>query len=82
MFVAKYPDWMAQVVFKDGSRAYFDGAKDMFKYFFNLKKYNPAKTPGDIQAIWVTDYYELSPVDGRKLSTRSAATCTAPWAVN
>ena len=66
MFVAKYPDWLAQVLFKDGSRAYFDGAKDMFKYLFNLKKYNPAKTAGDVQAVYVTDYYELSPIDGRE----------------
>ena len=39
-FVAKYPDWQAQAIFKDGSHAHFDGAKDMFKYLFNLKKYN------------------------------------------
>jgi hypothetical protein len=49
MFVAKYPDWLAQMVFKDGSSAHFDGAKDMFKYLFNLKKYNPSKTTEDIQ---------------------------------
>ena len=66
MFVAKYPDWLAQVIFKDGSHAHFDGAKDIFKYLFNLKKYNPSKKAEDIQAIYVTDYYDLSPINGRE----------------
>ena len=66
MFVAKYPDWLAQVIFKDGSLAYFDGAKDMFKYLFNLKKYNPSKKPVDIRAIHVTDYYDLTFINGQE----------------
>jgi copper chaperone NosL len=64
MFVAKYPDFVAQVIFKDGSYAVFDGAKDMFKYYLNLKKYAPAKRAEDIASIYVTDYYNLEPVDG------------------
>jgi len=64
MFVAKYPDFVAEIVFKDGSYAVFDGAKDMFKYTLNLKKYNPAKTPADIDSVYVTDYYSLTLIDG------------------
>ena len=64
MFVAKYPDWIAEILFKDGSHAFFDGAKDMFKYYLNLKRYNPSKTMGDIDSIYVTDYYDLAWVDG------------------
>ncbi len=66
MFVQKYPDFLAEVVFKDGSYAVFDGTKDMFKYYFDLAKYNPAKRTGDIDAIYVTDYYELKLVDATK----------------
>jgi nitrous oxide reductase accessory protein NosL len=66
MFVAKYPDWLAQVVFKDGSHAHFDGAKDLFKYYFNLAKYNPAKKQSDIDSIYVTDYYRLDLIDGHR----------------
>jgi copper chaperone NosL len=66
MFVAKYPDWVAQVTFKDGSLAYFDGAKDMFKYLFNLKKYNSSKKPADIRAIYVIDYYDLTFINGQE----------------
>lgn len=64
MFVAKYPDWVARLVFKDGSQAFFDGVKDLMKYSFNLAKYNPAKKPEDIAAIFLTDYYTLKRIDG------------------
>jgi len=66
MFVAKYPDFVAEIVFKDGSYAVFDGAKDMFKYYVDLKRYNPAKTQSDIRSIHVTDYYELQPTDAAR----------------
>jgi nitrous oxide reductase accessory protein NosL len=66
MFVAKYPDWVAEIIFKDGTYAVFDGAKDMFKYYFSLGKYNPSKKPSDIDSIYVTDYYGLTLVDGYK----------------
>jgi nitrous oxide reductase accessory protein NosL len=64
MFVAKYPDFLAEIIFKDGSYAVFDGTKDMFKYYFNLKKYNPKKRLEDIDSIYVTDYYNLALIDG------------------
>ena len=35
MFVYKYPDWVGEIIFKDGSIAFFDGAKDLFKFYFN-----------------------------------------------
>ncbi len=66
MFVHKYPNWQAQIVFSDGTRAFFDGAKDMFKYLLDMKKYNPRKSRGDIAAFWVTDYYTTKWIDGER----------------
>lgn len=66
MFVAKYPDFLAQITFKDGSYAFFDGVKDMIKYYLDLPKYNPSKKPDDIAAIFVTDYYSMNLIDGFK----------------
>jgi copper chaperone NosL len=63
MFVAKYPDFLAQIVYRDGSRVFFDGAKDMFKYYFDIEKYHPSRKQSDIGAIYVTDYYSLSPIN-------------------
>ena len=65
MFVNKYPDWVGQIIFKDGSTSFFDGAKDLFKYYFNLQKYNPEKTTKDIAAIYVTEYYDMKIIDAK-----------------
>jgi copper chaperone NosL len=65
MFVAKYPDWTTAIRFKDGSHVYTDGAKDLFKYLHDLKKYDRTRKPEDIQAIMVMDYYRLSWIDAR-----------------
>jgi copper chaperone NosL len=64
MFVAKYSDFLAAIAFKDGACVFFDGSKDMFKYYFNMKKYDPARKQGDIEAVYVTDYYDLKLVNG------------------
>ena len=64
MFVAKYPDWVGQIIFDDGQTVFFDGAKDLFKYYFSLKKYNPDKSKKDINAIYVTEYYNVKYIDG------------------
>ena len=37
MFVSLFPDWNARVEFKDSTYAIFDGAKDMFKYYLDIK---------------------------------------------
>lgn len=66
MFVAKYPDWVAQITFKDGSHAFFDGVKDMMKFYFDIPKYQPGKKTSDIAAMFVTEYYSLKVMDGLK----------------
>lgn len=66
MFVAKYPDFGSQIHFRDGSVVFFDGTKDMLKYYRNLSRYAPGKKLQDVVAIYVTDYYSLDSIDGRK----------------
>ncbi len=66
MFVAKYPDFLARIAFADGSHAWFDGVKDMMKYYYDLPKYNPGKKVEDIKSVAVADYYSLKPIDGRQ----------------
>lgn len=78
MFVYKYPDWAAQVEFADQTAFYFDGVKDLFKYMFNLDKYNPGKTVDDIQAIRVTDYYDMAGIDGRSAHYVVGSDITGP----
>ena len=66
MFVAKYPDWVAEVVFKDGSYAVFDGPKDLLKFILDQKSHAPGKGQKEIDAVFVNDYYSVTPIDGLK----------------
>lgn len=66
MFVAKYPDWVAVLRFKDGSALHFDGPKDLLTAYLDLKRYAPGRSPAEVAAIEVKDYYSLRPVDGFK----------------
>jgi copper chaperone NosL len=65
MFVYKYPDWVAEVLFKDGAYAVFDGAKDLFKYL--LDPSGPGgKRRKEMTGIIVTDYYAVRPIDAEQ----------------
>ena len=66
MLVAKYPNWTATVVWKDGHAHHFDGAKDMFKFLHALDKYVPGHKREDIAGLFVTDFYNLEKIDARK----------------
>ena len=65
MFVAKYPDFAAQIRFADGATVFFDGNKDLFAYLLDLQHYAPRRKPAEVAALFVKDFYSLSPVDGR-----------------
>ncbi len=67
MLVAGYPAWVAAIEFKDGTRVYFDGPKDVFNYYLDVERFSGSKRhQADIRDILVTDYYSLSVIDGRK----------------
>ncbi|MBR8461330.1 nitrous oxide reductase accessory protein NosL [Campylobacter sp. faydin G-105] len=57
MLVAKNPNWAAMIQDKDKS-FYFDGVKDLMKYYFqNDKKFDK---------IFVSDYYKLHKIEAKK----------------
>jgi nitrous oxide reductase accessory protein NosL len=66
MFVAKYPDWVAEIRFRDGSRAVFDGAKDLFKFLFKVEDYGEVARRTDVEAVLVSDYYSLKPLAAKE----------------
>ncbi len=57
MFVTKYSKWVAAVVLNNGSAAFFDGPKDMFRYYFSPEKYTKGGKQADLKEIYVTEYY-------------------------
>jgi nitrous oxide reductase accessory protein NosL len=65
MFVARYPEWIATVLYKDGHAHHFDGAKDLFTYLLDMPRWAPGHSAGDIATIAVTDYYALARIDAR-----------------
>ncbi|MDO8722868.1 MAG: nitrous oxide reductase accessory protein NosL [Syntrophales bacterium] len=66
MLVAKYTDFAAQLQFKDGTALFFDGPKDLFKYYLGLAAPQAGRKPADVTAVFVTSYYSLAPIDGSK----------------
>lgn len=65
MFVAKYPKWAAILKTADGRAFYFDGVKDMMKFYLQPGKYHVQAGREDFVEIVVSDYYSLEPLDGR-----------------
>jgi len=76
MFVAKYPKWAA-VISHGGHKHYFDGAKDMFKYYFEPRKYSNHDL-GDDALIYVTDYYSLEAVPANEAFYVIGSSVTGP----
>ena len=66
MFPAKYPDWVATILWQDGLAVHFDGAKDFFKYLADLEKYAPGRTRDQIAGMGVTEYYGVTRVDAQE----------------
>ena len=65
MFPARYPDWIATVLYADGHADHFDGAKDLFKYLLDMATYAGGRKAADIDRIAVTDYYATEQIDAR-----------------
>lgn len=66
MFVEKYKDWAAEISFKKSSINFFDGPKDLFRFYLDPGKYGSSRKQGDIAAVYVKDYYSLTFIDGRR----------------
>ena len=66
MFVAKYPNWLAQIHYDDsGQTKFFDGVKDMMVFYFNPEDYGSASRES-IKGIFVKDYYSLKYLPGKE----------------
>lgn len=63
MFVHEYTNWVATVLFADGSQLFFDGPKDLFRFLLDLEKYQAQGR--EIAGVFVTDYYRVRFIDAR-----------------
>ena len=66
MFVAKYPNWLAQIQYDDPSQTrFFDGPKDMMVYYFAPEQFG-GPSQETIRATFVKDYYSLDWVPAKE----------------
>ncbi len=66
MFVAKYPKWAASAEVRGQGRFYFDGVKDLMKFYFQPARYEVEAAAEDFLQVLVTDYYTLRAVPARQ----------------
>jgi nitrous oxide reductase accessory protein NosL len=66
MLVAKYPNWTAIALYRDGHAHFFDGAKDLFKYWQNYARYAPGHRREDVAGLYVTEFYGLRKIEAGK----------------
>lgn len=66
MFPERYPDWTATVLFQDGHADHFDGAKDFFKYLYDMPKYASGRKREQITGMGVTGYYAAEMIDAQQ----------------
>lgn len=65
MFVARYPNWLSEIILDKGSALTFDGMKDLMVYYFHPEKFGTT-TKDNFQEIWTKDYYSLKWIDARQ----------------
>lgn len=64
MFVAKFPKWVAAIKIDEHTH-YFDGVKDMMKFYLSPIKFEHNHKNSDISKMIVTDYYSLNAIDAK-----------------
>lgn len=65
MFVHKYPKWATKINIGEHIH-YFDGVKDMMKYYFNPSSFGDKHSFKDIKEMRVSDYYTFEMIDAKK----------------
>ncbi len=63
MFISKYPKWVAIIETKKSHKYYFDGVKDMMKFYFDPVKFHHDKEA--ISHIFVSDYYTIEGINAK-----------------
>jgi nitrous oxide reductase accessory protein NosL len=57
MFLYKYPKWVSMISYSDGRKYYFDGMKDLMKFYL--------KHPNDVKLILTQDYYRQKSINAK-----------------
>lgn len=66
MYPARYPAWMAQAVFRDGTMQAFDSPADLFRFLQDRPKYDARPSPPEIGAIYLNDHGRRRWIEARQ----------------
>ena len=58
MFVAPFPEWIAQIVYEDDTVDFFDGCKDLFRLLKAPEEYSQPRNRRAVRTVLVTSYYD------------------------
>lgn len=64
MFVGNFQNWVSMIEINN-KQYYFDGVKDMLKFYFEPNKYIKNTSSKQISQILVTDYFTLEAIDAK-----------------
>lgn len=57
MFLYKYPNWITMIEYSNGKKVYFDGMKDLFKYYFAHKE--------NVKEVLTQEYYTQKTISAK-----------------
>ncbi|HEY6095061.1 MAG TPA: nitrous oxide reductase accessory protein NosL [Gallionellaceae bacterium] len=65
MYPARFPQWHAQIVFRDGEHTSFDSAAEVFRFLNDMAQYDSKHAAADIGKIFVPAYGTGAWLDAR-----------------
>lgn len=65
MYPAQYPQWRAQVIFRDNEARVFDSPVDMFRFLLAMPMFDKGHKAADVDAVFVSDFRGGGWINGR-----------------
>ncbi|MEW5942585.1 MAG: nitrous oxide reductase accessory protein NosL [Pseudomonadota bacterium] len=56
MYPARYPRWQGQIIFKDNKMSAFESPAELFRFRFDMAKFDKEHSAADIAQIYLSDY--------------------------
>lgn len=56
MYPARYPRWQGQIIFRDNKMSAFESPAELFRFRFDMAKFDKEHSAADIAQIYLSDY--------------------------
>ncbi len=78
MYPARYPKWMAQIVFSDHSLQVFESPAELFRFLQNMARYDKKHEAKDVGAIYFSDYAKGGWIESKRTFFASGSSAKGP----